>query len=327
MVTSMSERASSFDEAVTELRRAIGGDLSGFAGELAAARARTGVPDAEIPAYLPRALAALARGPHDPEPIAPAEQGASWLLQDVAPILPGASLVDDAGRDGLAIASLGRALVITRGDERWSVVPWPAAAASERVLGTFDPSEAQIRAWAADPGLRFASQDEELAIEHPRWLELLIDLAGDRPVAKRDQILRVLDRIVALPRTGGVALMTRARDLARRRGGAALAAWADELDAVLAYGAGAGPVSLDGARAIARRILLGRSRPTLVLDETAEAGGWTFQARFPEDAGGQPLDRLHVDAATGALTWAARPSDPIATGPQRARLAALDPAL
>ena len=54
------------DEALTQLHRAIAGDDPGFARALAAAREASGVPDDEVPDYLPRAIATLADPPSRP---------------------------------------------------------------------------------------------------------------------------------------------------------------------------------------------------------------------------------------------------------------------
>jgi hypothetical protein len=293
------------DEALTQLHRAIAGDDPGFAPALAAARDASGVPDDEVPAYLPRAIATLAERTSPPEPIAgPSERGFAWLLADFAPLLPSAQLIDDGARDGLAVPALGRALVIHRGDdERWEVIAWPPAPAAgrRRVLGTFDPSPEQVRAWAHDPDLAFTDQDEALAVTHPAHLEALVGFAADPGCPKRAYILSILDAIVALPRPDGLALMARARVLARATGDPALAAWAGDLDRVLAYAGGRGPVSHHDARAIAGILLVGRRRPALVLDESTADGWWQFRARFPD---GRALDAIYVHAASGNVVWA-----------------------
>jgi hypothetical protein len=291
------------DEALTNLHHAIAGDDPAFARALAAARERAGVPDGEVPGYLPRAIATLAVGTSAPEPIPdPAQRGFAWLLADVVELVPSAQLIDDDMRDGLAVPALGRALVIHRGDERWEVIAWPPAPANRRrVLGTFDPSPDQVRAWAYDPDLAFADQDEALAVTHPNHLAALIGFAADPRCPKRDHILVIVDSIVALPRPGGLALITRARDLARPTGDPALVGWADDLDRVLAYAGGRGAVELGDARTIAHILLIGRRRPTLVVDESSLDGWWQFRARFPA---GRALDALHVHRASGNLVWA-----------------------
>ncbi len=98
--------------------------MTGFLAALAEARRATGVPDSEVPAYLPRAIAALTAGLAPPERISLEQRGFAWLLRDVAPLLA-AELIDELDRDGLAVPALGRALIIERGDERWSVITWP----------------------------------------------------------------------------------------------------------------------------------------------------------------------------------------------------------
>jgi hypothetical protein len=293
------------DDALATLHRAITGDDRGFVRALAAVRERTGVSDAEVPAYLPRAVATLAVRTCPPEPIpGSGQRGFTWLA-DLAHLFPSAQRLDDGARDGLVVPALGRALVIHRGaNERWEVIAWPPSAASvrRRVLGTFDPSPDQIREWAYDPGLFFTEQDETLAVTHPNDLEILAGLAADPGCPKRDYILSILDAIVALPRPGGVALMARAGELARATGDGPLAAWADELDRVVGYARQRGPVNLGEARAIARILMIGRRRPTLVLDDASLDGGWwQFRARPPE---GRPLDALYVHGASGNVVWA-----------------------
>jgi hypothetical protein len=270
-----------------------------------AARARSGVPDDEVPAYLPRAVATLAERCSPPEPIpGPGQRGFAWLLADFADLFPSAQLIDDGARDGLAVPALGRALVIHRGDdERWEVVAWPPSPAvgGRRALGTFDPSPDQVRAWAYDPDLFFTDQDEALAVTHPNHLEQLVGCAADPSCPKRAYILSILDSIAALPRPGGVALMARARDLARATGDTFLAAWADDLDRVLAYASGRGAVGHDEAGTLAHILLVGRRRPSLVLDESTVDGWWQFRARFPD---GRSLDAVYVHGASGNVVWA-----------------------
>jgi hypothetical protein len=309
------------DRAFAALHRAAAGRdrddeaVAAFAG----ARTQYGIDDPTfVPRYFVDGFAALAaRSLRAAEPLTAHDRGHSWMLRELAPAIPGSEFVDHPdGTDYLAVPSLGMALAVgNRGnDETWAIVPWPRAdvapapSAAPRVLDTFAPTPDQIRAWARDPALRFAEQDEDLAITHSELLPLLIELASDPGGPKRGLLLTVVDRIATMPRPDLVATMTTAEHLARASGDPALQRWADDLAAALHYVAASGPATIDDARRIAKVLMRGPRRPTIVLDESTH-GDWTqLRARFPE-ATTATLDSLYVHLPTGALLWSWAPVD------------------
>lgn len=293
------------DEALATLHRAIVGEDPEFAHALAAARERSGVPDEEFPEYLPRAIATLAERTSRPEVIDHSDRGAAWLLNDFANLFPSAQMIDEEMSSGLAIPALGRVLMIHRGDEeRWEVATWPPLSPSQpRILGTFSPTPDQVREWAYDPSVSFAFQDEDLAITDPIHVDQLISLAADPACPKREAILSILGAIIADYCPGGGPLMAHTRDLARATADKRLVAWAEDLDHMLAYANGHGPVEQDEARAIARIMLLGVRWPDATLNESSINGWWQFRARFSH---GDSVDAIYVHAHTGNLFWARR---------------------
>jgi len=112
------------DRALADLIRAAGGEPDPAA--IAAARGLSGVPDGEVPPVLVRALAALAAGPHGPEPLADAGDTGFWMLQDFAEVIPSAYLLDLPGVEGLTVPALGRSLMHRPDAGTWEVRTWPA---------------------------------------------------------------------------------------------------------------------------------------------------------------------------------------------------------
>jgi hypothetical protein len=173
------------------------------------------------------------------------ESGVGWALRDVAALIPGAWYDEPApGRTVLGVPDKRRALIVesTGANDRYAVVTLHASGRPDEppvrteptILGTLVPTDDQVRRWAYDPDLRFATQDEEVALSGARPA-VLIELARDAACPKRhaalggliDQVERAARReppaldevraIVELMRTSGdAALHARADELAQR---------------------------------------------------------------------------------------------------------------
>lgn len=275
--------------------------------------------DRQVPGYfvegLRRVLAGATTGW---ERLPEAEQGLGWILCRLADVVPGTSSTEVGAFDRFAVPALGRGVVVHRREaadgysEWYAVEPVDAAgqplAAPARpgptVLGTFQPSVAQIRQWAYDPDLYFSSQDEESAIDDLGFLDLLVELAADRAGPKRARIRDVIHAI-------GPGRILSHGDAARAPLAAVATALGASADpelcadgataaAVGAYLDGHGAVDADAAVAIARGLLASPGRPAPSLDVDTVDGWWQVTVRR---AAPPVVERLYVQQASGALAY------------------------
>lgn len=258
----------------------------------------------DLPRYLIDGLGALAHETPLPWQAVPGEdRGHSWLLREVANVLPGSRFVDaDDGTDYLVVAATSLALAVAdRGaDERWGVV----------------------RSQAGSPAAELAENGSEVVLARSASLAQLVDLAANPDSWKRDIVMRVVDRVVTLSRPDMVETMTHARDLARATGTSRLTAWAEDLDRVISHAQGAGPTELACARELARILMIGHRRSSATLEQARVGEWWSFRAR-QSHRGGRALDLLYVHAKSGALRWSADPltEDELAAVPTHDRMA------
>lgn len=263
-----------------------------------------------VPQYLLDAFQHLATGELVPPTDVPADlHGLAYYLGQLAPLFPGAEIRDEDGNHiELFVPRLARSIVVDH--ERWSVVPAkpaePQRPTGLRSLGTFTPSDDQIRAWARDPDLLFAFQDEDDAIGNDVHIPLLVELAADPATVKRDKILRVLDGTTTygLRRAGGLARIERVlAELAKHdRMPDELRAWAADKQRLRDFLTATGPISRDAARAIAPLLLIGSPH------EEPALGDWLhFTA---------PDEHAYIHPPTGAVAF--DPSQlPASPGPAR----------
>jgi len=274
-----------------------------------------GREDEAFPPYLRAMVQALrARQPHRPRLVPERDRGYSWLLRELQPALPDSEFIAAGHREYLVLHRIALAGVVdVRDPETYAVVPWPepsepseASVPTARVLGTFDPTDEQIRHWAYAPDLRLTDQDEHAALSQPRLLPLLITLAADPRCPKRDYLIAIVDEYVSAAQRGRYdrRLLEQVRAQAAAAGPADLRAWAIDLAYLLDYLDGQGPVCLAAAREIARLTMSGRYRPGIALHEGQVGDWWAFTAAFTAD--GWEIDHLYINPATGALRWSGK---------------------
>ena len=291
---------------VTELVRSLPG------GGAPPATVLPDLDDAAIASYVPDAIRAFTACETRPwVALPPHEAGQGARLEPIAAAIPGAWYRRYPTVDVLAVPAIARALVVDRArdglPERYGVADLgpdgrrldPPAAGGRRVLGTFTPTDDQLRRWAYDPALALTSQDEELAVQGAR-ADLLLALAADPACPRRDRVRAALlhdglwqiltDGPRHLPAMKALAArLTASDDPVLRGDGEAIAA-------LVAYLEGTGPVDRTAAERVARALLAGVAPVTL---DAGDAGPWW---RFTV-AGRPPTQRVYVAPATGAVAY------------------------
>lgn len=279
--------------------------------------------DEFVPAYFIDVLGRLARG----EPtkgwigVPKEDNGLSFVLEDLATFVPGATFLDEGTRSTLYVPQVHMKAVVEHPLEgsRYEVTSMApddveALEALEARLrgpppliieGGFDPDEATVRKWAYDLNRRLTDQDEELALHQDRYLPLLVELASDPAGPKSDYIRQILEyftasRILHLA-WRPLAPFIQARDLAQRSQAPAVRDWAERITHVLDHLAGSGPVALPEAMEIARELLVGQFRvgATVVGGELGD--WWEFRLEGPVVSSFDP--RLYIHRTTGLLFY------------------------
>jgi hypothetical protein len=291
--------------------------------------------DRQIPVYffdgirgiLARTLVPWVRVPEQ-------EQGLGWILCGLADVVPGTTSEEVGAYDRFAAPALGHGMVVhRRRDDAAGYSEWYAVEALDAsgrpidappprpvptILGTFQPTTDQIRRWAYDPDLYFASQDEERAIDDLGFLDLLVELASDPHGPKRARLRDVIHTIgpgrVLGRRNDARAAVAAVAAALRASRDPELRADAAAAEAIVAYLDGQGPASAVDARAIARYLLASPARPSPAFEIAEVADWWQVTARRGETP---VIELLYVHQATGALTY--RRGSPLAP----AELAAL----
>lgn len=268
-------------------------------------------PD-RFPAYLSILADSLARRQIlAPAPIQKEDRGYAWLLRELLPLLPGCDFNDDEPKRELFICEpLERAAVVDRGKETYAVVPWPDATADdakERIIGSFDPTEEEIRRWAYDPDLLMYVQDEEAILSRRANIPLFIELASDPKCPKRGLIIAIADDYVSNARGGSYdrELLEETIRLAGAETREDINSWSRDLQFLLAYLNGHGPIEIDTARTVCRLIMEGRFRPAVEIREETLGRWWQFSTWNPHTNGA--TDFLYICRDSGALIWSREP--------------------
>jgi hypothetical protein len=265
----------------------------------------------QFPKYIATIVSAMANKiTLKPEAVPVTDRSYSWLLRELIPIYPECEFVDEVERELFVCRSLGLAAVITRGDENYSVVSWPEHSpltSETRVIGTFDPSEEQIREWAYKPELRLTAQDEGEALSHQDDMPLLIELACDPECPKRDYLISLADGYIANAQRGTYdrELLEKSSRLAAACEQPDLQAWSRELYYILEYLEDTGPVTVGVADNLSRLIMSGRYRPGVHMERTDTGPWWQFAAYHPISK--QVVDYLYICRKSGSLLWSNDP--------------------
>jgi hypothetical protein len=244
--------------------------------------------DRDLPSYLCNIIKTLAeKKPLQLTNVPEDERGFSWLLDDLSQILPESEFCAEPQKNVLILRNLGLTVSVTRnGGERYTIEPWSEKPDSSNnpeepiVLNEFDPTSEQIREWAYSLNIQLTQQDEVLAFCQPVFFPLLIELVDDTNCPKRDYILSAVHSYVASAR-GGVYDRKLLKELQAQAAQAKtldLRAWGKDLEYVLNYIDGEGPVSLEDARRFSEIAMLSRN-PDLYLREEGVGSWWRFVTR------------------------------------------------
>jgi hypothetical protein len=168
-------------------------------------------------------------------------------------------------------------------------------------------TENTIREWAYDPAAELADVDEDLELQQPQHVELLLVLAGDPSCPKRDYILSILDHyMMNLVLRGTVQDLLTVRRTIERAGqlhGQDIRDWAEAQERRLAYRDGVGPLNQAAALSVAHELLNGvcRSANLSISGETTDA--WQIDLSVPPN--NRAIERLLLDKETGRFRYLA----------------------